>query len=94
MEIDFIQVATNLIVAAVSAWLGGKFGIRHGLETAKRERAFDRRLEWYEKAVHSLRSFSTASWKLVNGVNSDKPEEITKLLLRMEHTPRKNSMLL
>jgi hypothetical protein len=83
---DPIQIATNLIVAAITAWFAGKLGVRHGPEQAKRERAFDRRLEWYEKAVRSIRSFSTSSWKLVNGVAFDKPEEIANLLSRLEQT--------
>jgi hypothetical protein len=86
MEIDLIQVATNLIVGAVSAWVAGRFGVHYGLEQAKRQRAFDRRLEWYEKAVRSLRSFSTSSWKLVNGLAFDKPEEVANLLSRLEQT--------
>ena len=57
MDIDLVQVATNLIVGAAGAWVAGKFGIRHGLEKAKGERALERRLTWYEKALRATMKF-------------------------------------
>jgi len=44
MQVDMLQIGTNIIVGAVSAWVAGFFGVRHGLERAKRERAFERQL--------------------------------------------------
>jgi hypothetical protein len=57
MDIDLVQVTTNLIVGAAGAWVAGKFGIRHGLEKAKGERALERRLTWYEKALRATMKF-------------------------------------
>jgi hypothetical protein len=51
MNIDPVQVGANLIVGAVSAWVAGSFGVRHGLQRAQRERAFERRLSWFEDAI-------------------------------------------
>jgi Na+/H+-translocating membrane pyrophosphatase len=51
MAIDLLQLGTNLVVGAVSAWVAGTFGVRHGLQRAQRERAFERRLTWYEDAI-------------------------------------------
>ena len=50
---QFIQLFATIIVAAIGAW----FGARTALRRFERERAFDRRLEWYEqtvKAIHAL----------------------------------------
>lgn len=51
MQIDPVQIVTNILVGAVSAWVAGTFGVRHGLQRAQRERAFERRLTWYEDAI-------------------------------------------
>jgi hypothetical protein len=61
MDINVVQLlvgaAVSLVVGAASAWVAGTYGVRHGLERAQRERAFDRRLEWYEKAFRVLSRF-------------------------------------
>jgi hypothetical protein len=57
MTIDFVQVATNLLVGAFSAWVAGRFGIRHGLEKAKQEKAFDHRLEWQLRTIRAMKKF-------------------------------------
>ena len=46
-----VSASISLLVGGVSAWLAGTFGVRHGLQRAQRERAFDRRLTWYEDAI-------------------------------------------
>lgn len=84
MEIDLVQVATNLVVAALSAWLGGKFGVRHGLEQAKRERAFDRRLDGYEKAFRVMSRFRSSIADFVLGFHLRDLSEHGKLLEALE----------
>ena len=59
MNIDLVQVATNLIIGALSAWVAGSFGVRHGLIRAQRERAFERRLTWYDDAIRVILRFRT-----------------------------------
>jgi hypothetical protein len=55
MDINLFQILTNALIAAVSAWVAGKFGVRRGLEQSRNQRAFERRLEWYE---HTFRAFN------------------------------------
>lgn len=56
MEI-FVQVVTSLLVAAGSAWVAARVGVRRALEQIKGERAFDRRLDWYERAIRVSMKF-------------------------------------
>lgn len=50
MDINLVQVLIN-VVGAPSARVVGSFGVRHGLQRAQRERAFERRLTWFETAI-------------------------------------------
>ena len=59
MNIDLVQLLTNLVVGAVSAWIAGKFGVRRGLEQSRIQRAFERRLEWYEQTFRAFNRFNT-----------------------------------
>src|SRR5258705_9201187 len=54
---DFAQIAASIIVGAVSAWIAGSLGVHHGLKRAQREKAFDRRLDWYEKTIRAFDGF-------------------------------------
>jgi len=51
MDSTVVQIASNLIVAGASAWAGSRFGVRNALEKLRNERAFERRLAWYEETV-------------------------------------------
>jgi hypothetical protein len=80
MNVDLGQLAVGLVPAAISAWVAGKIGIRHGLERAKRERAFDRRLAWHENAIAAVNRFRYAVFDLRNSP----PERAIPLLKRLE----------
>jgi hypothetical protein len=49
-----LQLAGSLIVAGVSAWFGSWLGVRHALRKLRNEKAFERRLAWYEDTVAAL----------------------------------------
>ena len=61
MAIDIAQVvisaSVSLVVGGLSAWFAGALGIRHGLQRAKREKAFELSLEWYKRTVQTLHRF-------------------------------------
>jgi len=61
MEINSAQILVNasvsLIVGGVGAWIAGTLGVRQGLKRAQREKAFERRLDWYEEAFTAFNSF-------------------------------------
>jgi hypothetical protein len=59
MNIDLVQVFINLIVGAASAWIAGKFGVRRALEQARKERAFDRSLQWHENTLRATNNLRT-----------------------------------
>lgn len=55
-----VEVAITALLATVGAWWGGRLGVRRALEQTKAERAFERRLEWYERAITSLGELAAA----------------------------------
>jgi hypothetical protein len=54
MDALFLQLVGNLAVAGVGAWIGGRFGVRNALQRLRNERAFERRLVWYEDTVIAM----------------------------------------
>ncbi len=83
MDINIAQLLVNasvsLLVGGVSAWIAGTFGVRHGVEKAKRERAFDRRLDWYER---TFRAFNTFTITLNNLIPPPLEPEALKRVVR------------
>lgn len=56
---------TTVLAAAVGAYLAARLGFTYALSKLKHERAFDRRLVWYEQAVKRLvDSASRINWAL------------------------------
>jgi len=48
------QFVGSLVVAGVSAWFGSWLGVRHALRKLRNEKAFERRLAWYEDTVVAM----------------------------------------
>jgi len=46
--------------SATAAWWGGKLGVRREAERLIQARAFDRRLDWYERVIRGLAEYSIA----------------------------------
>jgi hypothetical protein len=59
-----VEIVKILVVPLIVAWVAAKLGVRRGLEQAKRERAFDRSLEWHENAIRAMTRFSDMAWRL------------------------------
>lgn len=55
MDTEIFESMATIITAFVGSW----FGTRLGLEKFKRERGFDRRLDWYERMIKILYQAST-----------------------------------
>jgi hypothetical protein len=51
MDVNVWQLLGNLAVAGAAAWIGSKVGVQHALEKLRNERAFERRIAWYEETV-------------------------------------------
>jgi len=51
MDTLFLQLGGNLVVAGGAAWIGSRVGVGHALRKLRNERAFERRLAWYEETV-------------------------------------------
>jgi hypothetical protein len=57
MTIDITQVSANLFVAVGSAWFGAWFGARQAIETSKRQKAFEQRLDWHLRIIRAMKRF-------------------------------------
>lgn len=60
MVTDLMKAVLGALLAAVGAWVGGHFAVKRQLDELRSERAFDRRLVWYESTVKALASSSAA----------------------------------
>jgi len=88
-----ITTCISFVASGLSAWIAGWLGVRHGLQRAQRERAFDRRLAWYEDAIRATFRFKRAGFKravdlMVIALRETDPDEslqIMKLVLKELH---------
>lgn len=48
------QLLLTVLASAIGTAIAGAIGIRYGLSKLKKERAFEKRLHWYEEAVKTL----------------------------------------
>jgi hypothetical protein len=48
------QILSTILASAVGTAIAGTLGIRYGLSKLRKERAFEKRLQWYESAVKEL----------------------------------------
>jgi hypothetical protein len=84
MEINVAQglasASVSLLVGAVSAWVAGTLGVRHGLRRAQREKAFERRLEWYERSFRVMSRFQTSVVEFDAGIRLRDLNEHDRLL--------------
>ncbi|MFG0313531.1 MAG: hypothetical protein ACF8LL_05025 [Phycisphaerales bacterium] len=72
---DLTQLLGTVIAAGVGTLLAAGLGYRYALARFRRERAFDRRLEWYEGAVRILvGAANSINWALA-GKQIDVPED-------------------
>ena len=55
------------------AWLGAMLGVRYGMRRVRRERAFDRRLHWYETSFRLIEKYRSASAEFVLGFDEFRP---------------------
>lgn len=85
MDVNFAQVLTtalvSVVVAAASAWFAGTLGVKRALEQAKQQKAFDRRLESYERTYDSIRRLRLSILDFVLGRD---PGETAKLLKALQ----------
>ena len=64
------QLVLNALAALVGTLLAGAAGIYYALARFRREKAFERRLEWHEKAVSQLSNSATILHKLSVGLEA------------------------
>jgi len=83
-----ITTCISFVASGLSAWIAGWLGVRHGLQRAQRERAFDRRLAWYEDAIRATFRFKRAVDLMVIALRETDPDkslQIMKLVLKDLH---------
>jgi hypothetical protein len=88
MNIDLVQVLTNLIVGAGTAWLTGKFAVRRGLEQSRNQRAFERRIEWYEETFRAYNELMLLIQKGPIPVKSDEFKPAVDALMKCSEKVR------
>jgi two-component sensor histidine kinase len=85
MTMDFAQVL-SIVVAAGGAWLAGWLGVKRALGQAKQQRAFDRRLEWYEKAVRASMKFRQLAEEVTIAIKNDDLTTLERVKSRLQVT--------
>lgn len=86
MQIDLVQVVTNLFVGAISAWISGGLGVHRALQQTKQQRGFDRRLEWYEKAVRTISKFRLLFEEVSIAVRNNNLEMFHRVVSQQQET--------
>lgn len=69
------QTLLSAAVAMLSAWFAGRLGVRRALQQTRGEKAFERRLNWYERAVGAIGAHADALYGLVVAVREGFDEE-------------------
>lgn len=77
------QVVSSLVVAGASAWFGSWLGVRHALRRLRNEKAFERRLVWYEDTVTALASARDVAAQYALATRQRDAEELAKLAPQM-----------
>jgi hypothetical protein len=67
MAVDLAQLLATGAASAIGAAAAGAIGFRYAVARFRKERAFDRRLTWYETAVRDL---VDGSGKIIRAVNT------------------------
>jgi hypothetical protein len=67
VAVDLTSLALTSLASAIGAAFAAAVGFRYGVAKFRRERAFDRRLAWYEGAIRDL---VDASGKVIRAVNT------------------------
>jgi len=83
-----VEIVKILVVPLIVSWAATRLGVRRGLEQAKRERAFDRSLEWHKNAIRAMTLFSDIAFNLTNEWASRKEldETLKRLRIHEERT--------
>jgi len=72
---NLLLVIFPAAASAIAAWWGGKLGVRREAEKLVQARAFDRRLEWYERSIRALSGFTWVLKEFVRTVVESEPRE-------------------
>lgn len=56
--IELLKLFATIGAALIAAFIGSWFGANQALSRFKKERAFDRQLDWYEKYIRALHDMS------------------------------------
>jgi hypothetical protein len=75
---DVGTIAVNMLVSVLTGVITGVsvgyFGLRSAINQFKTQRAYDRRLDWFEQTVRTVNRFLYLAWKLKNlHLNFGKP---------------------
>jgi hypothetical protein len=66
---DVLLVVLTAGASAVAAWWGGKLGVQRDAEKLAQARAFDRRLDWYERATRALQRYKIEHTRYLDSIS-------------------------
>jgi hypothetical protein len=88
-----LAILLTAVASAIAAWWGGKLGVQREAEKITIQRAIDRRLDWYERAVKTLTEYKKATLKAAQIVWSGGPEAAQAQQEYRELVSRANDVL-
>lgn len=75
MDSEILKLMLGFFASGIGAALAGYLGVRFALSKIRRERAFDRRLEWIERMLRELHHTSTAIAMAMASENKSEEEQ-------------------
>jgi len=80
--------AAKLLLPALTALVGAWLGAQMALGRFKRERAFDRRLDWYERMARRLQQLNSISWEMATTLRKMEPTRYIELAAQAQTAAR------
>jgi len=71
MSEKLLLALLTAFVGGLSAWWAGRLGVRRALQQKKAERAFERRLDWYERATRAIIAHAAALHQVIVGAKNN-----------------------
>jgi hypothetical protein len=85
---EFLGPSATVFAALFSGTVGLLLGSRLQLGRFKHERAFERRVAWYERLVRCIQQMREVNWEIVSTLTKLPPKRYTELSIRAKELAR------
>ena len=82
LPLDVLGPGATVFAALFGGTVGAWFGARLALNRFKQERAFDRRVEWYERIARAIQQLRSITWEMMTTVSQMPSQRYTELSKR------------